>query len=118
MRRAIAGVVGTGAKLTRYANGYPDAVGDSTEAIMTKLSTIEDLRAAIADVEAQKREIDEQHRFLTMTLRYFESRQEQLDPPSGRTEDAGSELSDSIAETGADDGGAQHNSDLEDGVSW
>lgn len=49
---------------------------------MNSESTIGDLRAAISQLEAEKRRIDEQLRALTTTLRYFESVQSEGDHTS------------------------------------
>ena len=40
---------------------------------MTNESTLSDLRAAISRLEAEKRQIEERHRALVTTLRYFEN---------------------------------------------
>ena len=40
---------------------------------MTNESTFSDLRAAISRLEAEKRQIEERHRALVTTLRYFEN---------------------------------------------
>ena len=55
---------------------------------MTSDSTIKDLKAAIDNVEAKKRVIDEQHNALVTALEYFENIEEQgVGAPTEDSED-------------------------------
>ena len=63
---------------------------------MTNPSTISDLRAALKDVEEKKRLLDEQHRALVTTLRYFEGLDDGSKPQPRHPEHTPAEMRDAI----------------------
>ena len=68
---------------------------------MTNESTISDLRAAIQRLEAEKREIEKQHRALVTTLRYFENPEQASAPESRRIDkDMGTVMSEILSREG------------------
>ena len=73
-------------------------------------STIKDLRAAIRQLETEKREIEERHRALVTTLRYFENPERVLEPQHQRTDN---DLRNAISEILAQEG-PLHRRDIHD----